>query len=218
MRLAVVTSTISRNAGGLFQSVRSLHKTLAKVGLKSRIMALRDEFTEEDICAWQPLEVAVHKTRGLRSLGFSSSFIKDLFSYAPDIVHVHGLWQGPSIASLLYRARTGRPNVISPRGMLDPWAYRNSKWKKQIAGLLFEFRHLKTATCINALCNSELRSIRKFGLRNPIAVVPNGVDLPEFDPTFRNGKEMLGRKTLLFIGRMHPKKGLVNALRAWALV
>ena len=216
MRSAVLTSSISRNAGGLFYSVRNLHQHLALKGVDARVMALRDEFSNEDAEVWPPLAVKVHEFVGPRSLGYSPALGKSLESAAPDLVHVHGLWQGSSISSLHYCSKTLRPNVISPRGMLDPWAYRNARWKKLIAGALFEFRHLKTASCLNALCDSERRSMRDFGLQGPIAVVPNGVELPQVRrQEKKSAGQKAGRKVLLFLGRIHPKKGLVNALRAW---
>lgn len=213
MRSAVVTSSISRNAGGLFYSVRNLHQHLVLNGVDTRVLALRDEFSEEDAKEWEPLSVEVHEVLWPRALGFSPNMAKSLVSDAPDVVHVHGIWQGPSIASLRFCSKTGRPNVISPRGMLDPWAYRNSRWKKQVAGFLFEFRHLKNASCLNALCESEAQSMREFGLRCPIAIVPNGVELPEFERPRLEGNHQ--RKSLLFLGRIHPKKGLLNALCTW---
>jgi glycosyltransferase involved in cell wall biosynthesis len=109
--------------------------------------------------------------------------------------------------------------------MLDPWALQNSRWKKQIAGWLFENEHLKSAACLHALCESEAQAIRQLGLRNPICVIPNGIDLPEMrnaEYGLRNppweGHIDSRRKVLLYLGRIHPKKGLVNLIKAWARV
>jgi poly(glycerol-phosphate) alpha-glucosyltransferase len=104
--------------------------------------------------------------------------------------------------------------------MLDPWAVKNSAWKKKIVGFLYENKHLRQAACIHALCMSEYEAVRAFGLKNPVAVIPNGVDLPELEEKhpevdwFQNIKD--GKKVLLFLGRLHPKKGLVNLLHGWA--
>jgi poly(glycerol-phosphate) alpha-glucosyltransferase len=121
--------------------------------------------------------------------------------------------------------------------MLDPWAVKNSAWKKRLAGWLFESSNLRGAACIRALCESEAQSIRKFGLTNPIAIIPNGIDLPpgfESDEDCTEGTNVQGSigvgrpefphagksldsevRNLLYLGRIHPKKGLVNLLRAW---
>ena len=67
--------------------------------------------------------------------------------------------------------------------MLEPWALRNAKLKKRIAALLYENEHLRRAACLRALSKAEAESIRAYGMRNPICVIPNGVDLPELDDT-----------------------------------
>jgi poly(glycerol-phosphate) alpha-glucosyltransferase len=103
--------------------------------------------------------------------------------------------------------------------MLDPWAIKNSFCKKKMAALFYEKQCLKANKCIHALCESEYQSIRNYGLQNPICIVPNGVDMP--NGAFNQRLECLinkivgGRKILLYLSRLHPKKGLVNLIHAW---
>jgi len=137
-----------------------------------------------------------------------------------DVIHNHGLWMYPDIAARRAAQETGAPLLVSPHGMLDAWALRNSAWKKRLAGRLFTNKTLHRAACIHALCESEYRSIRRYGLRNPVCVIPNGVALPD---DVEGAKSSAGRartdevrKTLLFMGRIHEKKGLENLVRAWA--
>jgi poly(glycerol-phosphate) alpha-glucosyltransferase len=97
---------------------------------------------------------------------------------------------------------------------------RNSRAKKRVAGMLFEHAHLRHARCLHALNDSEYRAIRGYGLVNPVAIVPNGVDLPDSagtkcEPDWSSSLPSDSR-SLLFLGRIHPKKGLGNLLRAWA--
>jgi poly(glycerol-phosphate) alpha-glucosyltransferase len=102
--------------------------------------------------------------------------------------------------------------------MLESWAVARSQAKKAVAMWAYEGRNLRGAACIRALNESEAQSIRAFGLRNPIAVIPNGVDLPtiDADAARQSAKLLPGRQVLLYLGRLHPKKGLVNLLHAWA--
>jgi len=98
--------------------------------------------------------------------------------------------------------------------MLEAWALRNASWKKRIAAALYENQHLHGAACLRALSEAEARSIRGYGLRNPICVIPNGIDLPDL----RDGDpktQAENRKILLYIGRLHPKKNILNLIRAW---
>jgi poly(glycerol-phosphate) alpha-glucosyltransferase len=101
--------------------------------------------------------------------------------------------------------------------MLDPWAVKNSAWKKCLALMLYERAHLENAACLRALCEAEAKAIRAFGLKNPICIVPNGIDVPEAkgQKSVVSGLESDGRMVLLYLGRIHPKKGLVNLIRAW---
>ena len=83
---------------------------------------------------------------------------------------------------------------------------------------IFENSHLRGAACLRALCESEMQSIRAYGLRNPVCVIPNGVDLPDNNtdtPPLWASRIETGRHVLLYLGRIHPKKGLPDLLRAW---
>jgi poly(glycerol-phosphate) alpha-glucosyltransferase len=131
-----------------------------------------------------------------------------------DVLSVHGMWKYCSVASQRWHRQTGRPYMVHPHGMLEPWAVRNAMWKKRIAALLYENQHLRGAACLRALSEAEAQSIRSYGLRNPICVIPNGVDLPDLRAS--NAKtQSRNRKTLLYLGRLHPKKNISNLIRAW---
>jgi glycosyltransferase involved in cell wall biosynthesis len=150
---------------------------------------------------------------------WSCGYDHTLEASVPDLLHSHGLWQQPSVVVPRLSRRLQIPWLVSPHGMLDPWSLVQSRWKKRLAAILFEGRHLRGAACIHALCQSEADSIRAYGLKNPIAIIPNGVDLVEDRDQGSGGRgQESGRKILLFLGRLHPKKGLVNALRAWAQI
>src|SRR5262249_33235072 len=121
-------------------------------------------------------------------------------------------------ADVVAWSRGTKPYVISPHGMLDPWAIANSAFKKRIARFLYEDRHLREAACIHALCTAEAAAIRAFGLRNPICIIPNGVEMPQGAPKPAPvwlGTEA-GARVLLYLGRLHPKKNVHGLLRAFA--
>lgn len=219
IRTANLTNSISRNAGGLFESVRRLVQTLGELGMDVRVLGVEDQFTADDVAAWHPVKAYGFKPAWPEAFGYSAEFLASLKDFAPEITHTHGLWVYASVATNQYCRLARKPYLISPHGMLDPWAVRNARWKKVVAYFLYEGAHLAGARCLRALCESEARAIRAVRLKNTIAIIPNGIDLPtappEQPPPWRNHLEP-GRKTLLFLSRIHPKKGLPNLLEAWA--
>lgn len=129
------------------------------------------------------------------------------------INHCHGLWSKHSIYSSLLSTRKDFPLIISPHGMLDEWAMNQSKYKKRFAKLLYENRAFKNAHCVHALTSNEADSIRKhFGTNIPIEIIPNGV----YIPSFKNNKELGGIINIVFLARLHEKKGINELLTAWS--
>jgi poly(glycerol-phosphate) alpha-glucosyltransferase len=219
IKSAHLTASVSRKAGGLFDAVSRLVQSQREQGMDVKVFGLRDEFTDADLKTWSPVPVTVFKPSWPNVIGCSPEFLEELNAFAPDISHTHGLWLYPSVAAKNYSRKNNRPYLISPHGMLDPWALKNSRWKKLIAWSLFERGHLRGARCFRALCASEAQSIRRLQLKNDIAVIPNGIDLPvDSAPSAPPWKDFVepGKKVLLFLSRIHPKKGLVNLLKAWA--
>jgi len=221
IKSAVLTASVSRKAGGLFEAVLRQVQAHDPQRVATRVFGLWDEFSETDLPAWSPVPATAFRPSGLKLLGYSPRFREELLAFAPDIIHTHGLWLYPSVAAKNYSRRKQRPYLISPHGMLDPWALNNSRWKKRITYALFERSHLRGARCLRALCESEARSIRALGLKNEVAIIPNGIDLPEMKTPENAPWENFvkpDQKVLLFLSRIHPKKGLVNLLKAWAAI
>jgi len=213
MRVGFLVSSVSREAGGLFQSVRGLAKAVASTNTSVEVFGIRDEKSAVDLQEWQPLSVETFRPR-LRTWGYSNQLVPAILNADLDVLSVHGLWKYCSVASQHWHSRTGRPYVVHPHGMLDPWAVQNARWKKRIAAELYENQNLRAAACLRALSEAEARAIRAYGLGNPICVIPNGIDLPDLSSS--NAKtQPQNRKTLLYLGRLHPKKNLMSLIRAW---
>lgn len=129
-----------------------------------------------------------------------------------DVLHNHGMWQ----MNAVYPARAARRGparlVSSPRGAFSKWAMRHGSWSKALFWPLLQRPALRLSDCFHATSEEEYRDIRRLGFSQPIAVIPNGVDLPAVGAT---GVSNTGR-TLLFLGRLHPGKGLDMLLAAWS--
>ncbi len=215
--------SVSRANGGIFEAEKRLQQALfTQMKVDVQVVGLREPHTESDLEEWQPLVPFTCAVRGPRSFGFAPDLADYLIKSEADLGYFVGLWKYPSLAGLRWGRATGKPFIVAPHGMLDDWALQNSSAKKRLAGWFFQNSQLRKASCIRALCSAEARSIRAYGLKNPICVIPNGIDLPPaateagsanaYPPSFGD------RKVLLFLGRLHPKKGLANLIHAWASV
>ena len=225
MKVNVVIDSISRANGGLFDAERRLHQALVPLGVNATVFGLNDEFASADAPAWRPLTPRAFSADVPAFLGRSAGLYRALLDESAELVYRAGLWKWPSRYAFEWSYTHKKPEIIAPHGMLDPWAIKNSAWKKRLALLCYERKHLRSAACIRALCDAEAQAIRQFGLPNPICVIPNGIDLPEVKngkpetqkPPWRDNIEP-GQKVLLYLGRIHPKKGLANLIRAWSKV
>ena len=218
MKIGMVTDSCSRNAGGLFESVRRLSQSIRHRTREVVVFGVEDKHTRADLHEWQPMTVHVHERKFPQFWGYAPGLEASLLESDLDVLMTHGIWQYASVATLQWHRKTGRPHVIHPHGMLDPWALKNSWWKKQLAARLYENANLHGSACLRALCESEAESMRAYGLTNPICVIPNGIDLP--DTTIQHPSPWAdkadGRKVLLYLGRLHPKKNIKPLIQAWA--
>ena len=138
-----------------------------------------------------------------------------------DGVHVHGLWEGSTAVAARTARALKKPYIVSAHGMLEPWALANKRWKKRVYARLFERDLVARASCLHALTEAEAQQYRAFGAKGPIAIIPNAVEIPAelssrlFLATY---PALLGKRLVLFLGRLHPKKGLDLLLAAWERV
>ena len=170
-------------------------------------------------------------TRGVRvefaplgpySLGrFSLRYRSRLSALAADaeIIHTHGIWLFPNWQSVSTAALERKPAVVSPRGMLQPWALGRSRFRKQMAWYFAARKMFDRAALVHASSPSESCAIREFGISSPIVEAPNGVDLegefslPNVHAARSGAVEPL--KKVVFLGRIHPVKGVDLLLEAW---
>lgn len=211
LRVLLLTSKLSPAAGGLAVSVPGLAHSIDRFpDMEMSVMGTLDTGSPEAAQLWGP-RVYGFDTKGPQALQYAPNMSSGLADIAPDLVDHQGLWTYPSLANLRFVRQTGTPYLVTPRGMLDPWARMNSAWKKRCAAALFEKAHLKGAKALRATAEMEAEHFREMELNNPIAIVPNGLNLPELAP--RVDSDI---RSILFLSRIHPKKGVEFLLRSWA--
>ena len=135
-----------------------------------------------------------------------------------DGVHIHGLWEASTAMASLTSRSLGKPYIVSAHGMLEPWALANKRLKKWLYATLIERRVIANASCLHALTRAEAGQYRAFGATCPIAVIPNAVDVPanlSSEAFLASQPSLRGKRLILFLGRLHPKKGLDLLAGAW---
>ena len=136
-------------------------------------------------------------------------------------LHLHGLWEQSTALGADAARALHLPYVLSAHGMLEPWALKQRAWKKRAYAAFCERANVAGAVCLHALTRAEASQYVEFGARAPIAVIPNAVEVPivrDAQPFWAKFAELEGRRVVLFMARLHPKKGVGLLLEAWASV
>jgi glycosyltransferase involved in cell wall biosynthesis len=133
----------------------------------------------------------------------------------PEVLHDHGLWLHMNHVAAATAKRLGLKRVVSPRGMLEDWALSYRTFKKRLAWYVYQWNDLRSASAFCATSRLEADNIRALGFEQPIAMIPNGIDLraPKVAPS-----DTARQRTILFMSRLHPKKGILDLVAAWSKV
>lgn len=212
MRISILTSSISRNAGGLKGAINGLYKKYKELFSDNEliIFSYEDQFIINELNDWEDLELKLFKKTNF--FKYSLKLRRAVLVSDTDLLHIHGLWMYPHYMSHVWKTLMKKPVLISPHGMLDPYIIENQNiLKRNIANLLFANKAFRSADCFHALCKAEMEAMRCYGINKPIAVIPNGVNMPAPNKNFIVND---GKKHLLFLGRLHPKKGVDMLLEA----
>ena len=218
-RVALALPTISPLGGGVAEAARLHVKALSSAGFEQiSVHTLDDRMEKVDPDQWKAAKLYQHRFMGPISYSFAPGMLRSLMQAKPDLVHVHGVWQFQCAAVHLWSMLTGKPYVVSPHGMLEPWIRARSAKLKGAVSSLYQDRFLKKAAGFHLLTDKETTDVAEFLTGQPAEIVRNfaqpfvsdggkpGWWKPEFD----------GRNVYLFLGRIHEKKGCMELMDAWA--
>jgi glycosyltransferase involved in cell wall biosynthesis len=150
------------------------------------------------------------------SLGRSKPMYQALLHDAKeyDVIHNHILWMAPNYYSGLVANKLDIPYITAPHGTLSEWALNRSKWKKKISMFLGQKKALDTVSCFHVTAESEKKELNNLGYTTPCAIIPNGIDAPVMTKRMSNSH----LKSLVFMSRIHPKKGLDLLINSWVKI
>lgn len=229
MKILHIAASLSSVSGGPPKVIQGLTETLVKKGNEVSIFASAKERDGDNLIYPKGTKVRIFKESFISKTwkGHSFYFKKALEKEVPNfnIVHIHETWHYLHFVAYRMAKKFKKPFIITPYGTLEPWCLNYKGFKKKVFSFLIQRRILKEASAIHAITENEAKNIKAFGVNNtPIAVIPNGIDLQEF----RNlpPKEALlsfipklkGKKIILFLGRIHPIKGLDLLIKAFSKI
>lgn len=205
MKINHTIASIDKDTGGPARSVTHLISAILNVSDE----ALIDLTT---IKSKNPIVTSFKKNNG------EIIFFEKKISFKDDyeLYHSHGLWEIPMHKMCKQARFKNKPYIITIRGMLESWSLKQSVLKKKIALKIYQYKDLDKAACLHATAPMEIDSIRELGFKNPVAMIPNGVNINEFPR--KTPVKTVDKKKILFLSRIHPKKGIENLIKAWVLI
>lgn len=221
LKVVLVTGSLGEAAGGLSSAVRAWAEALAETVAQVTVFYLDHE------AAFGPARQPRHprvtavavpcwvepRTRLILAPRLARRLMHHCRTHGADVIHANGVWlPGTRIAVRLAR-RLGLPCVVSPHGHLQPWAMQHRPLKKRLAWAAYGRRSLAHASLIQAASAAERESVRALGVATPVAMVPNMVAVPRIWPEPRATGDT--RRTVLFLSRVHPSKGVMDLVSAW---
>ncbi|MEM9354945.1 MAG: glycosyltransferase [Pseudomonadota bacterium] len=209
MKVLLTVASFAPSYGGPAVSVSRLAAAIASIGGKVGLWAPDGSALVSPVVR----ESAAHAPgHAITCLPAKLGHALNVFG-RPDICHDNGVWLPYCHALANAASRDRIPRVVSTRGMLEPWAF-NYKWlKKRLAWRLYQCRDIARAALLHATSQSEADSLERLGFDVPVTIAPNGMDLP---PPLPRGSKGGRTRTLLFLSRVHPKKGLPLLVDAFA--
>ena len=217
MKVEQIVPAIAEEASGPSYSVPGLCRGLAENGVDVRLHVLSPvpQLTGNFKVATYPRHTFPHPRFG-RSPEMLNGLCEE--GMTADILHNNSLWMFPNVYAdwairKMRRNGWGKfPKVVNaPRGTLAKWSLEHSKWRKKAFGLYAQKAALAHTDMFHATSEKEYEEIRAAGYKQPVAIVPIGMDLPRVKH-MRQGET----KKVAFFGRLHKVKAVDNLVLAWA--
>ena len=224
LRAAHFVSSLSQSTGGLAIVVVGLCEAMARLGCQVELHTCYLTAAHGADVSIDPSLVQVRKSPPSHSdftvAGKFTRLVRQAVGQA-DVVHCHGIWKATDSCAARAAREAGKPFVITLHGMLAPPCLTRSAWKKWLARMFYVRKNLESAGCLHVATHTEYRDVRAYGATRPVAIIPNGIHLPEFsdlpgpEQAAARWPELKGKKLVLFLARLHPIKGLDILIEAW---
>ena len=209
MKVIHYIPTIDRNWGGTTAYMQLLANELGKLTELHIFTHASENPVDIQNCQIHNLATIKHPTEFKRQFQF---LIKEI---QPDVFHVNGCWTPGCALTQKWAQEIGVKIVLTPHGMLEPWILARHYWTRKVpALLLYQKTAVKKADCLHATAVSEKENLLKLGYNHRIEIIPNGIEVDRI--SLKNNWER--KKRILFLSRIHVKKGIEFLLEAAAIL
>ena len=214
MKVTQCITSIEKRSGGPSRSVPQLCNGLALEGVETSLVYYNHGDPNSEMILPSVIKIDLGFPRQQDKSG--SKYVDGIAGTKPDIVHFNTMWYLSSAMGCRWARKNNIPYVYSTRGCLEPFAFGMKSYKKKVAMFLFQDKDLRKAACLHATATQEAENLRNLGYTNPIAVIPNGIDLSRFSVSSQ--KQEGKKRKLLFVSRIHRKKGIDMLIKAWNML
>ena len=210
MKILSFISSLDLNGGGPSRSVPMLVKGLAELGVDVTLMTIRS--TNMNIHA---LEGTTAKLKVLEPSFSRKEIAQYLKSEKFNLIQIQSMWDWPYHKVMVEARKLGIPYIVTPRGMLEPWSLSQKKWKKKLAWWLYQRNDVQKSVCVFTTAKMEAEHVTNLGITTCKAVIPNGIETDSYP--CKTSVDVV-KKQVLFLSRVHVKKGIEVLFEVWKLI
>jgi glycosyltransferase involved in cell wall biosynthesis len=221
MKIAQIVASLESRHGGPSRSVLALSGALAGEGHTVGLLSTTPGGHEPPHTAGN-LTTRLFPREWPQSLSVSVPLRDHLCTERYEVMHHHGLWLRTLQYARQAAVRSAAPLVISPRGMMSPWAWNHHRGRKSFAGRFIHPGAFTAASGWHATSEAEAAEIRGLGFKQPVCVAPNGVTAPSPAAETAAAQHwhtlmppLAGRRVALFYSRLHSKKRVLELIDLW---